>query len=132
MGHKRTIRPNAKRLSALFKARDKMEWDTFAKKVKSCQRGFMGEPDEMKPGRGEFHEYPASCICQKPFNHSDVVKDEDGDWSLEDNSIASDAKSRYQTIRQGEGKSQELMKARIGEGPGSLAEGSDHEDFLSD
>ncbi|XP_027180978.1 O-fucosyltransferase 29 [Coffea eugenioides] len=132
MGHKRTIRPNAKRLSALFKARDKMEWDTFAKKVKSCQRGFMGEPDEMKPGRGEFHEYPASCICQKPFNHSDVVKDEDGDWSLEDNSIASDAKSRYQTIRQGEGKSQELMKARIGEGPGSLAEESDHEDFLSD
>ncbi|CDP09977.1 unnamed protein product [Coffea canephora] len=132
MGHRRTIRPNAKRLSALFKARDKMEWDTFAKKVKSCQRGFMGEPDEMKPGRGEFHEYPASCICQKPFNHSDVVKDEDGDWSLEDNSIASDAKSRYQTIRQGEGKSQELMKARIGEGPGSLAEGSDHEDFLSD
>ncbi|XP_027084358.2 O-fucosyltransferase 29-like [Coffea arabica] len=132
MGHRRTIRPNAKRLSALFKARDKMEWDTFAKKVKSCQRGFMGEPDEMKPGRGEFHEYPASCICQKPFNHSDVVKDEDGDWSLEDNSIASDAKSRYQTIRQGEGKSQELMKARIGEGPGSLAEESDHEDFLSD
>lgn len=134
MGHKRTIRPNAKRLSALFMARDKMQWDTFAKKVKSCQRGFMGEPDEMKPGRGEFHEYPASCICQKPFNHSDVVKDEAGDWPLEDKSIASDAKSRYQTIRdrQGEGKSQELMKARIGEGPGSLAEENDHEDFLSD
>lgn len=71
MGHKRTIRPNAKRLSALFMARDKMHWDTFARKVKSCQRGFMGEPEEMKPGRGEFHEYPSSCICKKPFKYSD-------------------------------------------------------------
>lgn len=24
----------------------------------------MGEPDEMKPGQGEFHENPASCICR--------------------------------------------------------------------
>lgn len=68
MGHKRTIRPNAKRLSALFMERDKMDWDTFSRKVKACQRGFMGEPDEMRPGRGEFHEFPHSCICQKPFN----------------------------------------------------------------
>ncbi|KAJ6415731.1 hypothetical protein OIU84_004511 [Salix udensis] len=43
-GHKRTIRPNAKKLSALFKARDHMDWDTFSKKVKASQRGFMGEP----------------------------------------------------------------------------------------
>lgn len=66
MGHKRTIRPNAKKLSSLFKARNKMDWDVFARKVKSCQRGFMGEPDEMRMGRGEFHEYPYSCICQNP------------------------------------------------------------------
>ncbi|KAJ8436330.1 hypothetical protein Cgig2_005254 [Carnegiea gigantea] len=65
MGHKRTIKPNAKRLSALFMAREKMEWNTFAKKVKSAQRGFMGEPDELKPGRGDFHEFPAACICKK-------------------------------------------------------------------
>lgn len=65
MGHKRTIKPNAKKLSPLFMKRDKMDWDTFSKKVKASQRGFMGEPDEMRPGRGEFHEYPASCICQK-------------------------------------------------------------------
>lgn len=71
MGHKRTIRPNAKRLSALFMQREKMDWDAFATKVKSCQRGFMGEPDEMKPGRGEFHEYPAACICRQPFKLSD-------------------------------------------------------------
>ncbi|XP_030501016.2 O-fucosyltransferase 29 [Cannabis sativa] len=66
MGHKRTIRPNAKKLSALFMAREQMGWDTFSKKVRSCQRGFMGEPDEMKPGRGEFHEYPHTCVCEKP------------------------------------------------------------------
>lgn len=66
MGHKRTIRPNAKKLSSLFKARKQMGWETFARKVKACQRGFMGEPDEVRPGRGEFHEFPSSCICQKP------------------------------------------------------------------
>ncbi|KAM5572938.1 O-fucosyltransferase 29 [Rosa sericea] len=82
MGHKRTIRPNAKRLSALFMARDQMDWDTFAKKVKSCQRGFMGEPEDMKLGRGEFHEFPYACICEKPSSsienkdhHTQVVKD---------------------------------------------------------
>ncbi|KAE9607438.1 hypothetical protein Lal_00026798 [Lupinus albus] len=67
MGHKRTIRPNAKRLSALLLERHKLDWDMFARKVKACQRGFMGEPDEMKPGKGEFHEYPSSCVCDKPF-----------------------------------------------------------------
>ncbi|PKA64162.1 Uncharacterized protein AXF42_Ash005175 [Apostasia shenzhenica] len=67
VGHKRTIRPNAKKLSSLFKARNGMEWEAFARKVKLHQRGFMGEPDEMRPGRrGEFHEYPYSCICQRP------------------------------------------------------------------
>lgn len=63
MGHKRTIRPNAKKLSALFTGRHKMDWGTFAKKVKSCQRGFMGEPDEV--GRGDFHEFPSSCVCER-------------------------------------------------------------------
>ncbi|XP_002530648.2 O-fucosyltransferase 29 [Ricinus communis] len=75
-GHKRTIRPNAKRLSKLLMVRNKMDWDTFAKKVKACQRGFMGEPDEMRPGRGEFHEYPSSCICEKPFSNDESGKDE--------------------------------------------------------
>ncbi|KAJ4838546.1 O-fucosyltransferase 29 [Turnera subulata] len=73
-GHKRTIRPNAKKLSALFDARDKMDWGTFSKKVKAFQRGFMGEPDEMKPGRGEFHEYPYPCICEKPPSDDENTK----------------------------------------------------------
>ncbi|KAG0449634.1 hypothetical protein HPP92_027194, partial [Vanilla planifolia] len=63
MGHKRTIRPNAKKLSSLFRAYKKMEWSLFARKVKSYQRDFMGEPEEMRTGRGEFIEYPHSCIC---------------------------------------------------------------------
>ncbi|CAL0313748.1 unnamed protein product [Lupinus luteus] len=75
MGHKRTIRPNAKRLSALLLERHKMDWDTFARKVKACQRGFMGEPDEMKPGRGEFHEYPSSCVCEKPYIDEELSED---------------------------------------------------------
>ncbi|MFS7962459.1 putative GDP-fucose protein O-fucosyltransferase [Helianthus anomalus] len=69
MGHKRTIRPNARKLSALFLQRESMPWTTFSKKVKSAQRGFMGEPDDMKPGLN-FHEYPSSCICKKSFNYS--------------------------------------------------------------
>lgn len=66
MGHKRTIRPNAKRLRSILKARLGMEPEVVARKIRSSQRGFMGEPDEMKPGRGDFHEFPYSCICKKP------------------------------------------------------------------
>ncbi|CAN0908461.1 O-fucosyltransferase 29 [Linum grandiflorum] len=75
-GHKRTIRPNSKKLSALFVKRHKMEWESFSKKVKSYQRGFMGEPDDPKPGRGEFHEHPASCICEKPFTEDGNLKED--------------------------------------------------------
>ncbi|OMO93234.1 hypothetical protein COLO4_17035 [Corchorus olitorius] len=31
-------------------------WGTREPNVKAVQRGFMGEPDEMRPGRGEFHD----------------------------------------------------------------------------
>lgn len=24
----------------------------------------MGEPKEVRPGRGEFHEFPSTCICE--------------------------------------------------------------------
>ncbi|RDX90457.1 hypothetical protein CR513_27679, partial [Mucuna pruriens] len=74
MGHKRTIRPNAKKLSTLLAGRHEMDWDTFAKKVKACQRGFMGEPDEMRPGRGEFHEFPSSCVCKRPYVDEELYR----------------------------------------------------------
>jgi hypothetical protein len=65
-GHKRTIRPNAKKLGTLFPARHTMSWEDFADKVREFQKGFMGNPMEMRAGRGEFHENPAACICEKP------------------------------------------------------------------
>ncbi|KAI3987228.1 hypothetical protein MKX01_031712 [Papaver californicum] len=73
MGHMRTIRPNAKKLSSIFMTRDEMDWDTFARKVRSSQIGFLGEPDEMRPGRGEFHEFPSSCVCEKHINNSKYI-----------------------------------------------------------
>ncbi|KAM0869501.1 hypothetical protein ACQ4PT_040639 [Festuca glaucescens] len=72
-GHKRTIRPNSKKLSSLFLNRTSMSWDTFASKVQMFQKGFMGEPNEIKPGKGEFHEHPMDCICaraQRRTGHS--------------------------------------------------------------
>lgn len=64
-GHKRTIRPNAKKLGRLFPARHNMTWEDFADSVRRFQKGFMGDPMEVRPGRGEFHENPAACICEK-------------------------------------------------------------------
>ncbi|KAF5462205.1 hypothetical protein F2P56_018232 [Juglans regia] len=63
-GHKPSIRPNAKKLYRLFLSRNNMTWETFASRVRTFQRGFMGEPKEVRPGRGEFHENPSTCICE--------------------------------------------------------------------
>ncbi|KAJ9186360.1 hypothetical protein P3X46_001940 [Hevea brasiliensis] len=63
-GHKPTIRPNAKKLYRLFLNEGNITWDVFVSKVRSYQRGFMGEPKEVRPGRGEFHENPHTCICE--------------------------------------------------------------------
>jgi hypothetical protein len=46
-GHKRTIRPNAKKLGTLFAARHTMSWKDFATKVRHFQKGFMGNPMEV-------------------------------------------------------------------------------------
>ncbi|KAL8211527.1 hypothetical protein R6Q57_005964 [Mikania cordata] len=63
-GHKPTIRPNAKKLYRLFLNRENTTWEEFSSRVRTRQRGFMGEPREVRPGRGEFHENPAACICE--------------------------------------------------------------------
>ncbi|KAK3039491.1 hypothetical protein RJ639_028073 [Escallonia herrerae] len=134
MGHKRTIRPNAKRLNALFMARDKMNWNTFARKVKSCQRGFMGEPEEIKPGRAEFHEYPSPCICRKPTKFLDVEKSYDQNQTSPKVPIAPEVRSQYlyNTDDQGAKSLQRLNKtSTIGE-PVSLVEEKEDDDFLAD
>ncbi|XP_075477450.1 protein ROOT HAIR SPECIFIC 17-like [Primulina tabacum] len=65
-GHKPTIRPNARKLYRLFHDRHRMGWYGFASQVRKSQVGFMGEPDEVKPGKGTvFHENPQTCICEK-------------------------------------------------------------------
>ncbi|TMW83649.1 hypothetical protein EJD97_001091 [Solanum chilense] len=61
--HKPTIRPNAKKLNNLLLHRNNMTWEEFASQIRTSQIGFMGEPMEVKPGRGEFHENPTACIC---------------------------------------------------------------------
>ncbi|KAF3623859.1 putative nucleolar complex protein 4 -like protein [Capsicum annuum] len=61
--HKPTIRPNAKKLYKLLLNRNNVTWEEFASQVRTSQIGFMGEPMEVKPGRGEFHENPSACIC---------------------------------------------------------------------
>lgn len=111
MGHKRTIRPNAKRLSAVFMEREQMDWDTFSKKVKSYQRGFMGEPDEMRPGRGEFHEYPQACICERPFTYHG--NNSDGE-------------------NQGENSPQGQWNTSMGEEPVSSGDNDEADEFFSD
>ncbi|KAJ8533723.1 hypothetical protein K7X08_007047 [Anisodus acutangulus] len=63
-GHKPTIRPNAKKLYNLFTNRNNMTWNEFASRVQKHQIGFMGDPMEVKPGQGEFHENPSACICE--------------------------------------------------------------------
>ncbi|XP_038974035.1 O-fucosyltransferase 6-like isoform X2 [Phoenix dactylifera] len=72
-GHKRTIRPNAKKLYSLFLNRTSMTWDAFASKVRTYQKGFMGEPKEVRPGRGEFHENPSTCICENSKEASGIT-----------------------------------------------------------
>ncbi|CAL5086996.1 unnamed protein product [Urochloa decumbens] len=72
-GHKRTIRPNAKQLYPLFMKRENMSWDAFSAQMRTMQKGYMGEPMEITPGRGEFHANPAACICEKTGGNT-VVK----------------------------------------------------------
>ncbi|KAK9000211.1 hypothetical protein V6N11_080714 [Hibiscus sabdariffa] len=92
-GHKPTIRPNAKKLYKLFSDRNNTTWDEFASKVRTYQIGFMGEPKEVKPGKGEFHENPDSCICEakdlkssqdQDRNNGVGVSDEQEQQSLEE------------------------------------------------
>lgn len=76
-GHKPTIRPNSKKLYRLFDGRNNMTWEEFASRVRTFQRGFMGAPKEVRPGRGVFHENPASCICENSdaiTNKASVLK----------------------------------------------------------
>lgn len=62
-GHKRTIQPNVKKLGSLFLSRPNITWKAFSTKLRLVQRGYIGEPNELRPG-GDFFEYPDACICR--------------------------------------------------------------------
>ncbi|KAL7595425.1 hypothetical protein Lser_V15G30559 [Lactuca serriola] len=125
MGHKRTIRPNAKKLNALFFKREKIPWETFAKKVKAAQQGFLGEPDEMKTGRGEFHEYPSTCICKKPFKFSDLDSNYNANQTLTKSSFNPEAETEY-------GRNEEDQGVQIIVDGGGVVEEKGGVNFLSD
>ncbi|XP_054798184.1 O-fucosyltransferase 16 [Prosopis cineraria] len=72
-GHKPTIRPNAKKLYRLFLSRTNMTWEVFASGVRTFQRGFMGDPKELRPGRGGFHENPFTCICEDSVANKSTI-----------------------------------------------------------
>ncbi|KAI3756525.1 hypothetical protein L1987_56346 [Smallanthus sonchifolius] len=135
MGHKRTIRPNAKKLNALFLKRDKIPWESFAKKVIAAQQGFLGEPDEMKTGRGEFHEYPSTCICKKPFKFSDLDRNYHKNLTLT-RSPEAEAESEYGRNEEDQGvhNVQNIENAGLIEiqGGSSSVEEKDGVDFLVD
>ncbi|XP_006355513.1 uncharacterized protein At1g04910 [Solanum tuberosum] len=134
MGHKRTIRPNAKRLSALFMARDKMDWATFSRKVKSCQRGFLGEPEENRPGRGDFHEFPSTCICKKPFNLSNFTSKGNKYQISRRNSTVSESRYRYLSNSSNleQRSSQKFSEGSLRDRHGSLIDEIDPDNPLSD
>ncbi|MQM05846.1 hypothetical protein Taro_038660 [Colocasia esculenta] len=88
-GHKRTIRPNAKKLYSLFLNRANVTWEAFVSRVRIHQRGFMGDPNEVRPGRGEFHENPSTCICESPdaklvVHHHSQKQNKDGSKNRKD------------------------------------------------
>ncbi|CAN4104574.1 unnamed protein product [Withania somnifera] len=67
-GHKPTIRPNAKKLYRLFLNKNYMSHKEFVYRVNKYQKGFIGEPKEVSPTWGVFHENPSPCICEKIYN----------------------------------------------------------------
>jgi hypothetical protein len=54
--------------------RGNMSWDAFSAQVRIIQKGYMGEPMEIAPGRGDFHANPAACICEKTDENLAAVK----------------------------------------------------------
>ncbi|GKF29089.1 hypothetical protein Tco_0095431 [Tanacetum coccineum] len=116
-GHKPTIKPNAKKLWRLFVDRNNMTWEEFANTTRGYQVGFMGQPNEVKPGTGEFHENPVACICEKSeamsksmiqSNHflesdeTNYVTDEEHDGSDEED-VENENRTRIQKLAMKDG-----------------------------
>ncbi|KAL7604932.1 hypothetical protein Lser_V15G17074 [Lactuca serriola] len=93
-GYKPTIRPNAKKLYRLFLDRGNMTWEEFASRVRTHQIGFMGRPNESKPGKDEFHENPIACICEH-FNNSRSLNESKNQSEIKHNNQDIQAKQSH-------------------------------------
>nr|GEZ70852.1 O-fucosyltransferase 6-like [Tanacetum cinerariifolium] len=107
--HKPTIRTNANKLWRLFVDRNNITWEEFRTTTRGYQVGFMGQPNEVKPGIGEFHMNPVACICEnseamsKSMIHSNhlfesdeanYITDEEHD-SFDDEDIDNENRTRF-------------------------------------
>ncbi|GER50204.1 O-fucosyltransferase family protein [Striga asiatica] len=104
-GHKPTIRPNAKKLYRVFQDRDKMKWEEFASVVRKFQVGFMGQPNEVRLGRGEFHQHPLSCICEKSHlfqNRGKIDGEKSSNNDMNDEGLSEDEQDWAETGYYGE------------------------------
>ena len=50
-----------------------MTWHEFSSKLHKIQKGFIGEPNELKVGTGQFFENPDVCICESPKALEDEI-----------------------------------------------------------
>lgn len=87
----------------------------------------MGEPDEMRSGRGEFHEFPYSCVCHKPFKYPDDENNNNEQVTLVSRAYIG---SGSEWENKGSNSLQRL-KENPGEGPVTLGDTND-DGFLAD
>jgi hypothetical protein len=84
-------------------------------------KGIHGRARRDEAGTREFHEFPYSCVCKKPFSD-----DETGYMEP-----VTKVKSTYNQKKVGEKSLPMLKKTNIAEEPTALADSEDNE-FLSD
>lgn len=123
-----------------------MTWEEFASRVRTFQRGFMGEPKEVRPGRGEFHENPSTCICedsgakaeansdpQEIGNQDTASRKETEDHNVDNESEMSEAEDEEDAnSSEGEEFSEALFNATSLDYDTSISEEPELEEMLSD
>lgn len=116
-----------------------MTWEAFSLQVRVHQIGFMGEPNESRPGRGEFHENPTSCICEKTNHKSklprkignkisevdETVNDNNQEWYNQDESEDEDEDGLVSNL-------QYLLNDTNVDDLSTVSDENDLEDLLSD
>eukprot|EP00270_Netrium_digitus_P014438 TRINITY_DN4903_c0_g1_i1.p1 TRINITY_DN4903_c0_g1~~TRINITY_DN4903_c0_g1_i1.p1 ORF type:complete len:243 (-),score=57.69 TRINITY_DN4903_c0_g1_i1:57-740(-) len=79
LGHRRTIRPNKKKIALLMMQREQMTRSEFTLRVQMAQKGFMGDPLENLGL--PFFENPQACFCSTLMNASQGASSNSGSLS---------------------------------------------------